>query len=48
MLGEDEGYSFRNCTLFKWSTKSTETGTKLDNIVEHEDGTITLDVVFTK
>lgn len=35
-------------SVFKWDTKSTETGINLKNIVEHEDGTITLDVVFTK
>lgn len=35
-------------SVFKWDTKSTETGINLENIVEHEDGTITLDVVFTK
>jgi len=35
-------------SLFKWNNKSTETGINLENIVEHEDGTITLDVVFTK
>jgi len=35
-------------SVFKWDKKSTETGINLENIVEHEDGSITLDVVFTK
>lgn len=35
-------------SLYKWSKKGTETGIQIDNIVEHEDGTVTLDVKFNK
>lgn len=34
-------------SLYKWA-KGTETGIQFDNIVEHDDGTITLDVSFNK
>ncbi len=35
-------------SLYKWDTKSTETGIVIENIKENADGTITCDVVFTK
>lgn len=47
-LGSKGNKGANTTSVFKWSTKSTESGINLENIVEHEDGTITLDVVFTK
>jgi immune inhibitor A len=35
-------------SLYKWGTKSTETGIVIENIKENNDGTVTCDVVFTK
>lgn len=35
-------------SLYKWSTKSTETGIVIENIKENANGTVTCDVVFTK
>ncbi len=35
-------------SLYKWDSKSTDTGINLENIVEDENGVITLDVVFQK
>ena len=35
-------------SLYKWSTKSTETGIVIQNIKENADGTVTCNVVFTK
>ncbi len=35
-------------SLYNWGKKGTQTGIQFENIVEHKDGTITLDVAFNK
>lgn len=40
--------SVNTTSVYKWNTKSTETGISIENIKENIDGTITCDVVFTK
>lgn len=47
-IGDKGNVGPNTTSLYKWAKKGTQTGIQFDNIVEHENGTVTLDVTFNK
>jgi hypothetical protein len=47
-IGAKGNISPNTTSIYKWDTKGTYSGISIDNIVENQDGTITLDVNFNK